>query len=437
MLAVRHFRANRVVATVVDSVHGMWDGAVEDGQMHPGKFKLIRGFAQIRFRKGAEVIIQAPCEFELQSPSKMYLSSGMVTARIPEHAIGFTIETASSRIVDFGTEFGVSVDSSNQSEVHVFDGHVRLRSSTGLTAGRLEKELKRGQIATTDRTGTMKIARIGDRPNLFVRKLPSKLLPGIPGQRLDLADVVGGGTGFGVGRLNQGIDLLTGRTIPYPIVKSGLGTGRYINMPSLPFIDGVFVPDGGQGHVKISSTGLVFEDCPDTTGGYWLGVFNGATMMISSGQICHGMLAGRVHGTPDSPAINLHANAGVTFDLDAIRAAMPGIKILRFKSLCGISQTSEDPEITAGFWVLVDGRVRYSAMDICQMSGPIDVEVPLNDQDRFLTLTATDNGFSNNWAWSFFAGPVLELRPVNHRPDRENPVKPATNAVLGPQKRRY
>ena len=53
-----------------------------------------------------------------------------MSANVPPEGIGFTIETTEATIVDYGTEFSVEAGS-GASEVHVFNGLVRVRSRRG------------------------------------------------------------------------------------------------------------------------------------------------------------------------------------------------------------------------------------------------------------------------------------------------------------------
>ena len=50
---------------------------------------------------------------------------------MPRFARGYTILTPTAEVVDLGTEFGVDVDDSGASEVHVFDGDVVARPARG------------------------------------------------------------------------------------------------------------------------------------------------------------------------------------------------------------------------------------------------------------------------------------------------------------------
>src|SRR5690606_16180078 len=54
------------------------------------------------------------------------LAEGKVSAHIPEAAIGFTIDSVGGQVVDLGTSFAVDARRDKKTEVHVFEGEVRV-----------------------------------------------------------------------------------------------------------------------------------------------------------------------------------------------------------------------------------------------------------------------------------------------------------------------
>src|SRR6516165_5928449 len=93
--------------------------------MRTGKeLRLERGLAEIEFDCGARIILQGPAGLELLSGLSAQLLHGTLTARVPRRAHGFTILTPHNRIVDLGTEFGLSVDARGATTVRVFTGEV-------------------------------------------------------------------------------------------------------------------------------------------------------------------------------------------------------------------------------------------------------------------------------------------------------------------------
>jgi len=424
-----------IVAMLQGTVSVQWETAPDTLELRRGWMALEQGCAEIAFKQGAHVIIQAPSRFRLVSPGRMYLTTGTVTAHVPQEAIGFTIETPSAIFEDFGTEFGVIVDASSQSEVHVFDGEIAVASSIQKKP-LSQNRLKQGQCAITDLTGAVYIGQSHYGAQQFLRELPDPNAIGIPGRRLSLADLVGGGNGFGTGILggswlsaDGSINPITGHpndpyrpATPYHDEEPTddrfdyhhyLCSNDYIRVPKLTYIDGVFIPDGGQGPSVVSSSGHIFRECPDTDGLVKWNVINGWRYREFSipSSMNNEELA-------QSTGLSLSANTGVTFDLNAIRQTMPGVMITAFHSLAGIPFTFEPDVGEIDLWVLVDGEVRYVKQDVRRP--PLNrIYVPLNSQDHFLTLVVTDSQtpqpveFYSNMDRCFWKDPVLELATSN------------------------
>jgi hypothetical protein len=408
--------ANRPLGTLVESTEAKWSVPVEPGaELKSGRLTLEQGYARIAFKKGAEVIIQAPSTFNLQTSNKLSLESGWITAKVPPSAVGFMVQTPASSVVDFGTEFGLLAGGENTSELHVFAGRVGLTSGRNAAMGAQYEQLKEGQTATVDALGQVVRAVLDNRPRLFVRTMPTGGGFGIAGKRLSLADMVGGGNGLDTGVLGRGIDAGTGQiTTGYKILLSP--DKGFTAVPSLPFVDGVFVPDSSDGSAIVTSTGIDFKECPKTSGKGYQAITYGATFVAIGQGVVPGRLAGKTYDSQVNPSVGMHPNVGITFDLDAIRSAMPEVEIDRFRAACGVSETAirfaataQDPNAAkVAFWVLIDGQVRFSRelKPIPAQSEQIDVV--LRPSDRFLTLATTHPG-NYGYCWSLFAEPALEL----------------------------
>ena len=72
--------------------------------------------------------MEAPIKIDFKNPDLIHLHEGNLVANVPKQAIGFTVLTPSSEIIDLGTEFAVGVSQSGASEVHVMQGEVKARS---------------------------------------------------------------------------------------------------------------------------------------------------------------------------------------------------------------------------------------------------------------------------------------------------------------------
>jgi hypothetical protein len=121
--------AGAPVAVLERAPGAWWEGmaAPERGDdLRPGLYRLKRGAAQIRFRSGAQLIVEAPSEFTLLDRNAAKLSSGQVTGFVPPEARGFRIQTPSLTLIDLGTAFGLKVPPAGPAEAHVFEGEIEL-----------------------------------------------------------------------------------------------------------------------------------------------------------------------------------------------------------------------------------------------------------------------------------------------------------------------
>jgi hypothetical protein len=99
--------------------------ALAIGQQLPAqRLQLDSGLLELRFTSGATVILEGPADFEVVGAMRCVLHCGAVVARVPEQARGFTVDGPRGRLVDLGTEFGVRVGKSGDTEVHVLKGRV-------------------------------------------------------------------------------------------------------------------------------------------------------------------------------------------------------------------------------------------------------------------------------------------------------------------------
>lgn len=82
------------------------------------------GTLEIVTARGARVVIEAPAEFRFESPQRLHMLHGRLSAEVPPAAKGFTVITPAGDAVDLGTRFGVDVPADGASEIHVFEGEV-------------------------------------------------------------------------------------------------------------------------------------------------------------------------------------------------------------------------------------------------------------------------------------------------------------------------
>ena len=407
-----------VVATLTDSINAEWISEDEIPAkwdvLKQGELTLVRGLAEITFDDGAVVVVEAPAVIELESPKAMFVTSGKVSALVSQYATGFTVNTLSGSIIDLGTEFGVSVEDDGSCSLHMFKG------MASLIVGK-KGNVRTSQIVNANEarsidevTGVVKEIKLSEKA--FVRHIDSEKGFIWRGEILNLADVVGNGNGFGTGNIGAGIVLSDASLIDKAAHSGVTGKHQYLPVVWSDFIDGVFVPDGAVANV-ISSQGHKFAEFPRTGNNATLPVMNGILERQRGPEIdlleVGAKLNSIPYGTQENPAIIMHSNSGITFDLDQIRAKLPGVKITAFRSKCGISETAIEygtiKKPLADFWVLLDGVRLYGVSGVMPTDGTSDIYIPINENDRFLTLAITDGGDSIESDWCLFADPILEL----------------------------
>ncbi len=350
------------------------------------------------------------------------VASGSAVAHVPEEAIGFTISTSTPRIVDFGTEFGVLAHENGSAETHVYDGKVGLASRVDSASSNDAKILTRGRAAVVDASG--QIHEIPYRPQQIVRSMPEASAFGIPGKRLNLADAIGGGNGFGTGQTDSAIDTSTGRLVLEFYANSWatrlaesqpMAMSHYVPVPAHDYVDGVFCPTANPKPIAVSSADHAFALSPAPSAAIHKtcpGIGDCSSIDCPPGERDDLMLDGHIYGSPLHPVILMRVNKGITFDLDAIRTDMPETRIGRFTCLCGVSSADgvTTPNARACFYVLVDGVTRFVERDVSSSSPGIPIDIQLTDSERFLTLIAVFTEITPGKPHrAMFADPSLEL----------------------------
>lgn len=92
-----------------------------------GLLNIRKGTLRLDFYSGARVVLEGPARLELISADLARLDEGRLRAEVPPPAEGFTILSGDLRVVDRGTQFGMSVEGEDDCTVHVFDGEVELQ----------------------------------------------------------------------------------------------------------------------------------------------------------------------------------------------------------------------------------------------------------------------------------------------------------------------
>lgn len=212
----------------------------------------------------------------------------------------------------------------------------------------------------------------------------------LEGIGFDLADVVGGGNGHGSGTYGSGIDPRSAAVQTRTFGDLENVVPNTFTPSKSPCVDGVFVANGkdGKAEIPVSSTGIIVAGIPTTNQKAWDHIRNGPVGSQHSPEL------GGVDFTEEGHTLlGIHANAGITFDLDAIRK-VSGEDVERFTSQVGYFGAGGGNR--ADVWMFVDGVKVEAFRHLKREDGLKTIDIPLPETARFLTLLATDgeNGYS-------------------------------------------
>jgi mono/diheme cytochrome c family protein len=248
----------------------------------------------------------------------------------------------------------------------------------------------------------------------------------LAGKPLDLADIVGGGDGRGGGKRKFGIDSRNGQQVDDK--PRGFLSAIPLNTPKpgpTKFVNAVFVPHG-PGDVPVTTTGLTVQGIPETSKSGWDAIRNGPLAKQHSTTLDGVDYAGRGH-----TILGLHANAGITFDLAEIFAAV-AIVNPRFRAVVGYG--GRTAEAGADYFVFVDGVLEASGR-IGFDDGGTTLDISLPPGAKFLTLVATDGGNGIGMDQIFFGDARIEGDPPALAADRRETLRAAEATLAALEKK--
>lgn len=129
------------------------------------KIVFDSGFVSIRFKTGAEIIVEGKADLDITGANGARLNSGSAVANVPASASGFTIDGPGGKVIDIGTEFAVKTTGGGM-EVHVLKGEVEAKAK-----GHKAVSLKQDKALLLGKNG---IAGLVATPGNFLTALPPK-----------------------------------------------------------------------------------------------------------------------------------------------------------------------------------------------------------------------------------------------------------------------
>ena len=484
-LADRSEREPASVGRITGMVNCRWadptiDAPESDDVPLGRKYALASGFMEITYHTGAKVILQGPATYEVESASGGFLSLGKLTARVEakkgtgpigaQHPLGrsgqldlspfspqdsgskgertanlarsqkerepttslaprpsllFSVRTPTAVVTDLGTEFGVEVGKEGRTISHVFRGAVKLqlagdKDRTQEVVLREPVGLRGERPCDGWRASAPPGSVVG--PPAFVRWIVES--PKV----LDLLDIVAGGNGTGYHR-HRGINPVTGVSCLAFTDQWFPSDHQYRPITWHRLIDGVFVPEGGARAVQLDSAGHAFAGFAKTSGVTWGEIWSRSADVKPEHhkQNWIYLLGRRQELTPEGRGLlGLHANAGITFNLEAMRKIYTAVRPARFQATGAIADArpwNPSADGMADVWVFVDGRLKFHHERLRPRDGAFRVDVEIGPDERFLTLVATDGGNGPVCDWLVIGDPVLQMTSADR-----NGAFPARNA---------
>jgi ferric-dicitrate binding protein FerR (iron transport regulator) len=107
------------------------------GKIPSGKnLEIDSGSLSLVFPSGAEVLLEAPCRFQLDRREALNVSYGRASVYAPAGAEGFQLDTPGGKFIDLGTRFGVAVGTDGKKSVvltEVFEGEIDVKAPSQRT----------------------------------------------------------------------------------------------------------------------------------------------------------------------------------------------------------------------------------------------------------------------------------------------------------------
>jgi hypothetical protein len=168
------------VATLVEARDCDWEAghapAPVGGRITTAEsLRLHAGHIVLQFDGGAQVGIVGPAVARAASTGYIRLERGRLAAHVPARAFGFTVETASARLVDLGTDFAVDVNEAGEANMVVTRGAVEVAALVRVDGERKTSgpavRITAGQALTVSPSGKGSAVERSAKPPDWVKQL--------------------------------------------------------------------------------------------------------------------------------------------------------------------------------------------------------------------------------------------------------------------------
>jgi hypothetical protein len=169
------------VARVIELDGALWEPAdgpplAEGDALKAQRLRLRSGRAMLGFLSGVMLTMEGPADLDLVSIDRVFCRRGKLRARVPEGAEGFIVTSATSGLIDLGTEFALNFDDDGRSRVMVLEGAAEVALLDAKGAPQLSQFVERSKSFELDpRTG--RIAEVAGQPDRFALASAPKAPP--------------------------------------------------------------------------------------------------------------------------------------------------------------------------------------------------------------------------------------------------------------------
>jgi hypothetical protein len=148
---------------------------LEPGQpVTAGRLAISHGAVEVELKNRVILVMQGPCEIELIDELNGFLHHGSALVRVPKGMSGYRLDTATTEVLDLGTEFAVRTGPGLVTDVQVYDGAVITTDRLAAAPGSFPRRLKAGEARRFRPDSSFDGEPIPYSESRFIRSLPSE-----------------------------------------------------------------------------------------------------------------------------------------------------------------------------------------------------------------------------------------------------------------------
>lgn len=378
------------------------------------RIRPLLGRVEIRFFGGARVIVEGPSDLVIAGPNSCVLHSGRLFVDRGT-STEFIVSSACADLCG-SSRFGVEISkATGVLTCLAFDGTVLAKPVHQPTALLDQMRFASGDLWSLRPSEPAASISVGAEHAWLVHPFRDSM--GGPAGEVSLVDVLTCGM-MGDTDLAGAIDPLTGHWDRSCFVFNRTGHSTTFRKATFSdVVDGIVVPIYGDAEVQLTSAGHrthIDVGFGGTWGPIWVRrpLTAPAEHLIRYGAK-HDWNVGRTRWvnerlrTTDIGIVGMHANVGVTIDLDQLRQRYGLEDDLRFQFILAnssgalwksdreyLSEGFGEPDVS--FSVYVDGALEYDRTALHPSDGEVSGEVLVDSHALFLSLVATE-GESNHY----------------------------------------